>query len=152
MIQLLAYRNLKFNTTICIGNILRTADHNIIGYYVEVSFKYHPDLHDKFQALNPKVYSHNHQSIQDRHEKQMKDKLVDIQVERPQFYKVISKIGNDTEEHQLIWKNTITLKGVSKSVVKMRSHIKITRRSMKQISLKKNCDKNQELQPQCSHI
>ena len=32
-------------------------------------------------GLNPKVYSHNHQSLQDKHEQQMKDKLVDIQVE-----------------------------------------------------------------------
>ena len=56
-------------------------------------------------ALNPKVCSHNHQSIQGKHEKQLKDKLVDIQVERPQFYNVISKVGDAAEEHELIMKN-----------------------------------------------
>ena len=69
-------------------------------------------------GLNPKVYSHSHQSIQDKHEKQLKDKLVDIQVERPQFYNVISKVGDATDEHQLTMKSKKTLKGVSKCVVK----------------------------------
>ena len=45
MIQLLAYSNLKFNTTIRIDNILRTADDNMIGYYVEVTL-YPKELHD----------------------------------------------------------------------------------------------------------
>ena len=34
-------------------------------------------------ALDPTAYSHNHQSLQDKHEKEMKDKLVDVQVEKP---------------------------------------------------------------------
>ena len=49
----MADRNLIFNTTVKMENILRTADDNIIGYYVEVSFKYHPDLHDKFKEFPP---------------------------------------------------------------------------------------------------
>ena len=50
----------------------------------------------------------------------MKDKLINIEVEKgnPQFYNVISKTGDDTEEHKLIFKNKKTLKGVSKAVVK----------------------------------
>ena len=50
----------------------------------------------------------------------MTDKLIDIQVEKgkPQFYKTISKTGAATEEHELIFKNKKTLKGVSKAVVK----------------------------------
>ena len=49
----------------------------------------------------------------------MKDKLVDVQVEKGKslVYKVIDKTGKD-EEHQLILKNKKTLKGVSKCVVK----------------------------------
>ena len=48
----------------------------------------------------------------------MKDKLVDVQVEKGNslVYKVIDKTGKD-EEHQLILKNKKTLKGVSKAVV-----------------------------------
>ena len=70
-------------------------------------------------ALNPKVYSFNCQAIQDKHEKQMKDKLVDVQVEKGKslVHKVIDKTGKD-EVHQLILKNKKTLKGVSKCVVK----------------------------------
>jgi len=70
-------------------------------------------------ALNPKVYSFNCQAIQDKHEKQLKDKLVDVQVEKGKslVYRVIDKTGKD-EEHQLILKNKKTLKGVSKAVVK----------------------------------
>ena len=40
MIQLLAYRNLKFNTRINIEAILNTADDTMNGYYVEVTFIY----------------------------------------------------------------------------------------------------------------
>ena len=49
----------------------------------------------------------------------MKDKLVDVQVEKGKslVYRVIDKTGKD-EEHQLILKNKKTLKGVSKAVVK----------------------------------
>jgi len=69
-------------------------------------------------ALNPKVYSFNCQAIQDKHEKQLKDKLIDVQVEKGKslVYRVIDKTGKD-EEHQLILKNKKTLKGVSKAVV-----------------------------------
>ena len=50
----------------------------------------------------------------------MKDKLADVQVEKgkPQVYKANSKVGHDTEEHQLIMLNQKTLKGVSRAVVK----------------------------------
>ena len=47
MIQLLAYRNLKFNTMINIEAILNTAYDNMIGYYVEVTFRYPKELHDQ---------------------------------------------------------------------------------------------------------
>ena len=53
MIQLLAYRNLKFNTRINIEAILNTADDNMIGYYVEVTFRYPKELHDKFKEFPP---------------------------------------------------------------------------------------------------
>ena len=61
-------------------------------------------------ALNPKVYSFNCQAVQHKHEKQMKDKLVDVQVEKGNslVYKVIDKTGKD-EEHQLILKTMKTL-------------------------------------------
>ena len=35
-----------------------------------------------FIALNPKVYSFNHQTMKDKHEKIMKDKLINIEVEK----------------------------------------------------------------------
>ena len=79
-------------------------------------------------ALNPKVYGLSYQtrekinsiSEEEKHEKMMKDKLIDIQVEKgkPEFYKAISKTGEATEEHELRFKNKKTLKGVSKAVVK----------------------------------
>ena len=59
MIQLLAYRNLKFNTRISIEAILNTADDNIIGYSVEVTFIYPKELHDNFLSFNlrPRRYA-----------------------------------------------------------------------------------------------
>ena len=58
--------------------------------------------------------------MKEKHEKMMKDKLINIEVEKgnPQVYNVISKNGDDAEEHKLILKNKKTLEGVSKSVVK----------------------------------
>ena len=53
MIQLLAYGNIKFNTSTRIDNRLRTADDNMIGYYVEVSFRYHRDLQETFKEFPP---------------------------------------------------------------------------------------------------
>ena len=71
-------------------------------------------------ALNPKVYSHNHQSIQEKHDNMMKYKKAEVHVDKgkPQVYKVINNNGDDDEGHQLIFKNKKTLKGVSKAVVK----------------------------------
>ena len=71
-------------------------------------------------ALNPKVYSFNCQAIQDQHEKQMKETLVDVPVNKnikSRVYRVIDMTGKD-EEHQLILKNKKTLKSVSTAIVK----------------------------------
>ena len=69
-------------------------------------------------ALNPKVYSHNHQNMQEQHAKIM-NTLTNIEVEKgnPQAYNVISKNGDDAEEHKLIFKNKKILKGIPNAVV-----------------------------------
>ena len=50
----------------------------------------------------------------------MNDKLVNVYLKQsnPKFYNLISKTGDNTEVHKLIFKNKKTLKGVSKAVVK----------------------------------
>ena len=53
MMQLLASKNLKFNTTINLEDILKTEDDNQIGYYVECDFEYPEELHDKFKEFPP---------------------------------------------------------------------------------------------------
>ena len=70
-------------------------------------------------ALNPKVYSYNYQSMTEAHAKLLKDKKIDINIEKenPYSYNIINKIDNNIEEHKLITKNKKTLKGVSKVVV-----------------------------------
>ena len=51
MMQLLAYRNLKFNTTIALEGISNTPDDNPKGYYVKCDLEYPDELHDDFKEF-----------------------------------------------------------------------------------------------------
>ena len=53
MMQLLAYKNLKFNTQIKLEDILNTEDDNNIGYCVECDLEYPEELHYKFKEFPP---------------------------------------------------------------------------------------------------
>ena len=51
MMQLSAYKNSKFSTTIKLEDISNTPDDNQIGYYVECDLEYPEELHDKFKEF-----------------------------------------------------------------------------------------------------
>ena len=53
MMQLLAYRNLKFNTTIELEGLSKTPDDNPKGYYVKCDLEYPEELHDDFKEFAP---------------------------------------------------------------------------------------------------